>query len=87
MIDSCNEMKEQIACIINELSDLSLSLETLCEDVWEKYKELNGPYDDIQLCLSNIDSARRSLKRTSGILDDVSNGLINLEEEEEESNG
>ena len=63
MIDFCEYIKEQIDKIKSQCSDLQLSLDSLSEDVWEKYPEQEDIWDNIQLCISHIASATSELNK------------------------
>ena len=75
MIDLCEYIREQIDKIKSQCSDLQLSLDSLGEDVWEKYPEQEDIWDNIQFCISRIDSATSELNRAESdfncVYDDI----------------
>lgn len=75
MMDLCENIKERINDIKSECSDLQLSLVSLGDDVWEKYPEQEDIWDNIQLCISRIDSATSELNRAESdfncVYDDI----------------
>ena len=75
LVDYCEHIREQIDDIKSKCSDLQLSLVSLGDDAWEKYPEQEDIYDNIQLCISRIDSATRELNRTESdfncVYDDI----------------
>lgn len=75
MMDLCENIREKIDDIKSKCFDLQLSLVSLGDDAWEKYPEQEDIWDNIQFCISHIDSATRELNRTESyfncVYDDI----------------
>lgn len=75
MMDLCENIREEIDDIKSKCSDLQLSLVSLGDDAWEKYPEQEDIWDNIQFCISRIDSATSELNRAESdfncVYDDI----------------
>ena len=71
MMDFCENIREQIAKIQEQCSDLKLELESIGDDVFEKYPEQEDIWNNIQFCISYISSAKNYFNKASGYLNDV----------------
>ena len=75
MMDLCENIREEIDDIKRKCSNLQLLLDSLGADVFDKYPEQEDIWDNIQFCISRIDSATSELNRAESyfncVYDDI----------------